>query len=130
MSRFSRISSIKVMRIDRGAAIHPFESFSPDRQYAVLMLQDTVDHEEGRTDHGRSLAIVEIGPDDDVGDAGLVFEREKHKAFGGSRTLPRDHHAGHAHTAAVACAREIHGAQHTTQREIPPVQRHRMRANR
>ena len=47
------------------------------------------------------IAREQIGPHDDVGDAGLVLEREKDESFRRAGTLARDDHAGHAHAAPL-----------------------------
>ena len=47
------------------------------------------------------IAREQIGADDDVGDAGLVLEREEHEPFRGAGALARDDHAGDADAAAL-----------------------------
>ena len=53
------------------------------------------------------LASEQIGPDDDVGDAGLVLEREEHESFRRARALAGDHHARHAHAPPLRAPRQI-----------------------
>ena len=36
-------------------------------------------------DDGRALLGEQIGPDDDVGDAGFILEREEDESLGGAR---------------------------------------------
>ena len=72
----------------------------------------------------------QIRPDDDVGDAGFVFEREEDESFGGARALPGDDRAGDAHAPPVPAARQIDRAQDAAQRQLHAPQRHRMRTDR
>ena len=63
---------------------------------AVLILQNAVDDEK-RVVHDDGVVFFEkLRRDDDVGDAGFVFEAEENKAFGRSRTLANDDRAGYA----------------------------------
>ena len=88
------------------------------------------DQQERLPDDGHAITIEQIRSDDDVGDAGLVLEREEHEALRGAGPLARDDHAGHAHAAAVARLRQIRRAQHAAQRKVVAAQRHRMRSDR
>ena len=94
------------------------------------MLQHAFNHQEWLTDHRGALPVVEIGPDDDIRDPGFIFEREEDEALCRSRPLPRNDHARDAHAPAVACARQVGGAQHAAQRQLTAPQRHRMRTDR
>src|SRR5688572_582650 len=115
------------MSIDRSVALDALNTFGANRQHTILVLQDAIDDQERLADDHHPLAIEEIGANDDVRDAGLVLEREKHESFRRSGTLARNDHAGHAHAAAVECAGQICGAHHAAQRQIAEAQRHRMR---
>ena len=77
-----------------------------------------------------SIAIEQIRTDDDVGDAGLVLERQEDESLRGAGALTRNHHPRHADAAAVARLRQIRGAQHAAQRKVVAAQRHRVRADR
>ena len=48
---------------------------------AVLILEHAVDDEERLLDDDEAIAREEVRADDDVGDAGLVLEREEHEAL-------------------------------------------------
>ncbi len=78
----------------------------------------------------RFCAAKTSGVDDDVGDAGFVFEGEEDEPFGRARPLTRDDRAGHAHAPAGACAGQIARARHAARRERRADERHRMRPNR
>src|ERR1700757_414479 len=60
-----------------------------------------------RDDHAILLECV--GGEDDVGDAGFVFERKENKTLGSSRALPRDHATGHMNKVMVGQPREVVG---------------------
>ena len=75
------------------------------------------------------IAREQIRPDDDVGDAGLVLEREEDESFRGARPLPRDDHAGDAHAPPLPRGLQIDGAQHAAHRQLVAAQRHRMPAD-
>ena len=51
--------------------------------------------------HGAALRLVQIWPHDDVDQAGLVLQQQKHKALGRARPLPTNDHARRAHVHAV-----------------------------
>jgi len=55
------------------------------------VLQYAFDEQEWLPDDGHPLTIEQIGTDDHVRDAGLVFERQKDKPFCGAWALARDH---------------------------------------
>ena len=62
--------------------------------------------------------------------ARFVFEREEDEAFGRSRTLPRDDHAGDADAAALPDGAQIDGAQDAAHGQLVASERHRMTADR
>ena len=68
-------------------------------------------------------------PHDDVGDAGLVLEREEHESLGRPRPLTRDHHPRHAHDPPLPRAAQVDGAQNPAHREFLAPERHRMPPN-
>ena len=75
------------------------------------------------------LLVVEIGPHDDVGDAGFVLEREEHEPFGRARPLARDDHAGRAHAPARAHAWQLDRGHDAAHRQLVAAERHRVRAD-
>ena len=66
------------------------------------------------------VGVKYVGRNDDVGDAGFVFERQKHKSFRRAGPLANDHRAGHAHAAPGPLARQIARAQHAARGERRP----------
>ena len=75
------------------------------------------------------IAREEIGPHDDVRDAGFVLEREEDEPFRRPGPLAGDDHAGDAHAAALPRGAQIAGAQHAARRQLLAPQRHRMAAD-
>ena len=67
--------------------------------YSILILQRTFYHEKPAARDDDAIALKGIGGNDDVGDAGLIFEGKKDKSLGCTRPLPRDHAPGNAHKA-------------------------------
>src|SRR5580765_458743 len=69
---------------------------------AVLILQDAVDDEKRVVDDDGVIFFEKLRRDDDVGDAGFVFQAEEDEAFCGARTLANDDGASDANERAVA----------------------------
>ena len=64
-------------------------------------LQTTFDEQE-RLGGDEELVLVEgVARDEEVGDAGFVFETDEAVAFGGGRALAADDHAGRPYRDAV-----------------------------
>ena len=53
----------------------------------------------------RAVALVDLGPHDQVDHAGLVLQQQEHDAVGGGRALAGDHQPGHATSRAVGGSR-------------------------
>ena len=71
----------------------------------AFALDVAVDGEQLRAQQLAALAVAQIAPDDHVGRAGLVLERDEHDAARGVGPLPADDDAGGADDAAVRRAR-------------------------
>ena len=106
------------MSVNGGPTVDPLQMLGLHGYDTVLMLQYTLDEQERLPDDRHPLAIEEVRADDDVGDAGLVLERQEDKAFRGAGTLARDDHARDADAPAVARLREVDRAQDASQRKI------------
>ena len=61
---------------------------------AVLILQLSSNGEKAAARDDEAVRLKDIGRDDDVGDAGFIFEGEKDEAFGGARALTGDDSSG------------------------------------
>jgi hypothetical protein len=65
--------------------------------------------------HHRAAKFLEhLWPHDEIGDAGLVFERNEHDALGRARPLAHQHQAGGFEPAAVARLHRIHASDDAT----------------
>ena len=94
---------------DRGEA-EGGDGIGFDVDDAVLDLELAGDA-EGRLEVDDEAVSFELGwRNDAVGDAGLVFERDEYKAFGGAGALAADHTAGDGDFGAVLGEGEIAGA--------------------
>src|SRR4029450_6874530 len=99
-------------------AFHTLNLLGADRRDTVLILEHAVDDEEWFLDDDEAVAREEIRPDDDVGNAGLVLEREEHEPLGRAGPLARDDHAGHADAAALPRRCQIPRAEDATDRPV------------
>lgn len=66
-----------------------------------------VDAEQAGADDFAALALQELGADDDVGEAGFVFEGDEHGAFGGAGALAAGDDAGGADELAVGAVGDV-----------------------
>src|SRR5579875_391314 len=78
---------------------------------AVLILELAGDEQEFFAGDEQAVAFVEIGVDDDVGDASLVLHGKKDEAEGGAGALAGDDAAGGGDAAAVGGVEELFGAE-------------------
>src|SRR5947208_7260193 len=69
---------------------------------AFLTLQAAAAIEESRTKRGAAEAFERIGPDNQIGDAGLVLERDKDNAVGAARALADQDEPGNRNTAVAS----------------------------
>lgn len=114
------------MGLDRRAAAEAEEAFGLDGGDAVLLLHEAFDEEERRADDDEAVVVEEVGADDDVGDAGFIFEGEEDEALGGAWTLTGDDGAGDADAASVADAAEVDGAEDAAEGEVGASEGHRV----
>src|SRR2546423_7251083 len=70
----------------------------------LLILQTAFNEQKLLMDDGDVILLKQLRGDDGIGDSRLVFEAQAHVALSGSRTLTRNHRAGHANMGAVANA--------------------------
>src|SRR3954464_2739495 len=75
----------------------------------ALVLQRTFNTYKPAARNNHSVLFELIWSEDDVGNAGFVFEREKNKSLCGTRTLPRNHASRHADKIMIRQVREIVG---------------------
>ena len=76
------VGSVEIVGVEVDVdALHALHLLGADRGDAVLVLQHAVDDQERLLDDDQPIAREQIGPDDDVGDAGFVLEREEDEAL-------------------------------------------------
>ena len=81
------------------------QSASQHMHQGARALDGTGHAEQARMQQRRPLCLGGAGPDDDIGGAGLVFQRDKDDAAGGARPLPAGDQPGDAADSAGArCA--------------------------
>ena len=76
-------------------------------QHFALTLHPSGYTEQARGQQFAPLAFDQIGPDDHVDPAGLVFERDEHCALGGAGALAAGNDAGDARPGAVGQVFEL-----------------------
>ena len=82
---------MKIMRPDGGCGdIERADRSSLDVDDSFIVLHDAGDEQEARSCCCQSLALEELRLEDDVRDAGFVFEREEDETFRGARSLASD----------------------------------------
>ena len=74
----------------------------------ALTLDVAVGLEERRVAGGGVVLVVDLRPEDQVTDAGLVLQRDEHDARGGAGALADQHQPGHLHPLAVGRALVVH----------------------
>src|SRR5438552_1177495 len=89
-----KVSRSRYQRTEQRAAI--FQPLRDDVQHFAFALHFAVDENQPRLRYRSLIALDQFRPDDDVGVAGLVFEREEDHAFGGVRMLAANDDAGGA----------------------------------
>src|SRR3546814_3146388 len=65
--------------------------------FGPLLLQNTAREQEMTADDDFALRVDQRWPHDQIDDAGIVFERDEHRALGGSGSLAEHDNAGDAH---------------------------------
>ena len=92
----------------------------------ALMLQLARHGEKAGRDHLRACALENRRPDDDVGDAGLVLDREKDRAAGRTRPLTHQDKARHRDAPAIPSLGQRHAGYHPSPFEFRPDEGHGM----
>jgi len=77
----------------------------------IDVLERAFEEEKLALNHGGAIAIENVRRDDDVRNAGFVFEADEDETFRCAGTLARDHAAGYTDVAAIGRVRKIDGAK-------------------
>ena len=94
---------------------------------AFVELDDAVDDERRLFDDAEAAALEELGRDDNVGDAGFVFQAEEEDAVSGAGTLAADDGSAGADAQAIRGLFEIGGSPEVG--EMGTKQAHRVAAS-
>jgi len=70
-------------------------------RHAAFALEAASHFEGAACDDGAAVAFVELAPDDDIGDAGLIFERNEDHPLGGAGALANEDEAGDRDPRAI-----------------------------
>ena len=92
----------------------------------VDILKGAFEEKELPLNHGGAISIENVRCDDDVRDAGFIFEADENETFRGSGPLARNDAAGHADVAAIGDVREIDGAENAEAVQSLPAIGHRV----
>lgn len=82
-----------------------------DVNHAVLFLDCAFDEEEPAARDDDAVLLEDIRSEDDVGDAGLIFEGEEDEALGSAWPLTRNDAASQTHVLAAVSLKEINGRE-------------------
>jgi hypothetical protein len=84
-----------------GGGLEGFQGLGFDVDDSVLILELAVDFKEFGSGDEEALALLELGRDDDVGDAGFIFHGEEDEAHGGAGALAGDDASGGGDESSV-----------------------------
>ena len=109
-----------------------FQPLGDDVDHVAIgvTLDDAVDRHQPRAHHDLALLPEHVGPDDEVGDPGLVLERDEDDALGASRPLADQHQAGNRQALAIADRFQPVGGDEFRLRIMLAQEGHRMRLQR
>ena len=68
-----------------------------DGDHAVLVLQNAFNYEKWIVHDDGVIFFEKLRRDDDVRDAGFIFEAQEYESFRGARALANDNRAAYAH---------------------------------
>src|SRR5204863_2017311 len=102
------------------------EILGDDVDDAFLALQAAAAIKQGGAERGAAEAFERGGPDDQIGDAGLVFEGHEDDPVGAAGTLPDQHEAGDRHAPVDRQGGEIGGRDEAFLRQLGAQKSKRM----
>ncbi len=82
-----------------------------DMDHLAIALEGPRDAEQPGRDHGLAEDGVDLGPDDNIYDAGFILQREEDDAFGGARALAHHHEACHGDKSTCCGKLQHRGGQ-------------------
>ena len=99
-------------------------------RHAAFFLHPAAAGDHGGGQHQAALAFEQAGPQDQVGDAGLVLCCDEHDALGRAWLLPHQHQPGHHHAPPVAHAVQPGASDHAALGQLRAQERDRVLAQR
>ena len=106
------------------------EPFGDDMDDAGFLLHAPGHRDIARAEHDRPEALEGFRPDDDIGERGLVLDRQKDDAVGRARPLAHGDEAGDANPLAGCGLAQHFVADDAATGKILPQEARRMRAQR
>src|SRR5436190_6468315 len=96
----------------------------------IDVLERTLEKKKLALNHRGAVLIENVRRDDDIRNAGFVFEADEDETFGCAGALARNHTAGHTDITPIRSVREIDGAEYA--KTIQPLAAigHRVRTDR
>ena len=95
--------------------------------HRLVVLDDAVNRHQARSHHHLALGGKGVGPDHEVGDSGLVLERDEAHPLGASRSLANEDQPGKADPPPIAHRAKRVGGDETTFCIMVAKELHRMR---
>jgi len=94
--------------------------------HPVFVFHPSANLDQPRTHHDLAIALHRVRPDDEIGDAGFVFDGDEDHALGRTGALADQYDTGEAHRRALLAVLEIGGAQQAACAQRSAQEAHRM----
>src|SRR5579859_5653630 len=78
---------------------------------SILILEWPFNQQEFATRDQQAVLVVEVRPDDNIGDAGFVFHGKEDEALGCARALASNDTASGAHEVTILTGAQLFGGQ-------------------
>ena len=88
------------------------QSHGHDVLHLALAFDITIGLKHGSIPRGISATVVNVGPDNQIHDAGFILQRFKHDSFGGAGALANNDDAGHAHPPSMRAIPHLGGGNY------------------
>src|SRR5271170_6796818 len=94
----------------------------------AFTLNTTADSKHGGGEDCAAMLFEDLGPDDEVGDAGLILQSDKDHALGRARFLPDENEPRRLKPASVACLHGLGAGDDALCPEVGAEKSHRVSA--
>ena len=88
------------------------EALGDDVNDVALALDLAAHAHHRRAEHDAPVLLEQVGPDDEIGDVGLVLQRDEHHPLRRSGLLTKQHQAGDVDPSAVARVPQLRAGDH------------------